>query len=154
MQPLERLETRIAYRYLDVRQQLNGVWLQRPFTAQHRALVNVAYATQREGEDDPQTTYDLTVQWFGPKRIPSTATNPEGLRARTNSPSFATVNAQVTRTLFAGMELYVGGENLLDFTQDDPILDAGNPSSPYFDASLVWGPVSGRMVYAGVRFKL
>ena len=154
MQPLERLETRIAYRYLDVRQQLNGIWLQRPFTAQHRALINVAYATEREGEDDPHTTYDLTVQWFGPKRIPSTATNPEGLRARTHSPSFATLNAQVTRTLFAGLELYVGGENLLDFTQDDPILDAGNPSSPYFDASLVWGPVSGRMVYAGVRFTM
>jgi outer membrane receptor for ferrienterochelin and colicins len=154
MQPAERLETRIAYRYLDVRQQLNGIWLQRPLTAQHRALINIAYATEREGDDDPQTTYDLTVQWFGPKRIPSTSTNPEGLRAREASPSFATLNAQVTRTLFAGMELYLGGENLLDFKQDDPILDPGNPSSPYFDASLVWGPVSGRMVYAGVRFKL
>lgn len=84
----------------------------------------------------------------------STTTNPEGLRARTTSLSFATVNAQVTRTLFAGLELYVDGENLLDFPQDDPILDAGNPASPFFDESLVWGPVSGRMIYAGVRFKL
>jgi len=154
MEPLERLETRFAYRYMDVRQQLNGIWLQRPLTAQHRALVNIAYATEQEEESDPRTSYDLTVQWFGPKRIPSTTTNPPGLQARATSPSFATVNAQVTRTLFAGLELYLGGENLLDFKQDDPILDPGNPSSPYFDAALVWGPVSGRMVYAGVRFTL
>jgi outer membrane receptor for ferrienterochelin and colicin len=154
MQPLERLETRFAYRYMDVRQQLNGIWLQRPLTARHRALVNIAYATDQEEEGDPRTTYDLTVQWFGPKRIPSTTTNPAGLQARATSPSFATLNAQITRTLFAGLELYLGGENLLDFKQDDPILDPGNPSSPYFDAALVWGPVSGRMVYAGVRFKL
>jgi hypothetical protein len=99
-------------------------------------------------------TYDLTVQWFGPKRIPSTASNPVGLRARSSSPPFATLNAQITRTLFAGLELYVGGENLLDFRQDNPILDADNPASPYFDASLIWGPLGGRMIYAGVRWGL
>ena len=38
MQPFERLETRLAYRYLDVQQNLNGTWLQRALNAQHRAL--------------------------------------------------------------------------------------------------------------------
>ena len=152
MQPLERLETRVAYRFLDVRQHLGGVWMQRPFNAQHRALVNIAYATEREEGDGPLMTYDLTVQWFGPKRIPSTQSNPDGLRAPSTSPSFATLNMQVTRTLFAGLQLYIGGENLFDFRQENPILDAAHPTSPYFDASLVWGPLGGRMIYAGLRW--
>ena len=152
LQPLERLETRLAYRYLDVRQNLNGVWLQRALNAQHRALFNIAYSTEQREPAGPRTSYDLTVQWFGPKRIPSTATNPAGLRARTESPAFALMNAQISRTLVGTLELYVGAENLLDFRQDDPILDAAAPSSPYFDASLVWGPLGGRMVYAGLRW--
>ncbi len=154
LQPLERLETRLAYRFLDVRQNLSGTWLQRALNAQHRALLNIAYAAEQEDGGAPSMTYDVTVQWFGPKRIPSTAANPEGLRARSSSPPFATLNAQITRTLFAGLELYVGGENLLDFRQDNPILDAGNPASPYFDAALIWGPLGGRMIYAGVRWGL
>jgi hypothetical protein len=64
------------------------------------------------------------------------------------------VNAQISRTFAPGLEAYLGGENLFNFKQDDPIIDPGNPTSPYFDASLVWGPVAGRMVYAGVRYFL
>lgn len=153
-QPLERLETRVAYRFLDVQQKLAGVWMQRALNAQHRALVNIAYSTEQEVPDDPRTTYDLTVQWFGAKRIPSTTTNPAGTQGRSSSPAFAMVNAQVARTLFAGLELYVGVENLFDFRQDDPIIDAASPSSPFFDASLIWGPLGGRMVYAGIRWGL
>jgi outer membrane receptor for ferrienterochelin and colicins len=151
-QPFERLETRVAYRYLDVQQNPGGVWLQRALNAQHRALVNIAYATEQRDAADSRTTYDLTVQWFGPKRIPSTSTNPMGLRARAESPAFALVNAQISRTLLGGLDLYVGVEDLLDFRQDDPIVDAESPLSPYFDASLVWGPLGGRMIYAGLRW--
>lgn len=154
LQPVERLETRLAYRYLDVRQNLGGVWLQRALNAQHRALLNIAYSTEQEVADDPRTAYDLTVQWFGPKRIPSTTSNPADKQARPESPAFAMVNAQVARTLLAGLELYIGVENMFDFRQDDPILDATSPASPFFDASLIWGPLGGRMVYAGLRWGL
>jgi len=154
IKPLQQLETRVAYRFLDVRQRISGRWLQKPLSAKHRALVNMQYLTPVEQEGDPRTAVDLTVQWFGSKRIPSTAGNPEGHRARETSPEFATVNLQVSQTLAHGFELYLGAENLLGFRQNDPILDAHDPHSPYFDASLVWGPVSGRMVYAGLRYRL
>jgi outer membrane receptor protein involved in Fe transport len=112
------------------------------------------YTTPVEEQGDPSTAFDMTVQWFGPKRIPSTASNPDGYRARERSPDFATLNLQVSQTFRQGFEVYLGAENLLGFRQDDPILSAQDPGSPYFDASLVWGPVSGRMVYAGLRYKL
>jgi outer membrane receptor protein involved in Fe transport len=53
----------------------------------------------------------------------------------------------------ADLELYVGIENLFDFRQNDPIIDPGNPSGPYFDASLIWGPLMGRSAYGGMRYR-
>ena len=50
--------------------------------------------------------------------------------------------------------MYVGGENLLAYTQDNPILDSENPTSSAFDASLIYAPINGRMIYAGFRFKI
>ncbi len=150
---LKGLDLRLAYRFLDVQQNIDGAWLQAVLTAKHRALLNLAYATPVESPDDPRTTLDLTLQWFGPKRLPGTSTNPEAFRARSFSPDFALVNMQVSRSILLGMELYIGMENLLDFRQNNPIIDPGNPSGPYFDASLIWGPISGRSVYGGVRYR-
>jgi hypothetical protein len=66
------------------------------------------------------------------------------------------MNAQVNKTVGKKrpMEFYLGVENLTDYFQGNAIISAGDPFSPYFDASLIWGPVSGRMFYAGWRFRL
>jgi outer membrane receptor for ferrienterochelin and colicins len=45
-------------------------------------------------------------------------------------------------------------ENLLNFKQPNPIIASDAPYSKYFDAAMVWGPVYGRMLYAGLRFKI
>ena len=152
--PFEFVDARLAYRYLDVQQKISGEWYTRPLQSAHRALVTLSYATEKEEETDPQMLYDLTFQWFGPKRIPSTKLNPVNLRVDENSPGFVLLNAQITRSFRPGFDLYIGAENLLDFRQDNQIIDAANPNSPYFDASMVWGPISGRMFYAGLRFRL
>jgi outer membrane receptor protein involved in Fe transport len=98
--------------------------------------------------------YDLTIQWFDKKRIPSTSSNPTNLQAGENSPSFVLVNAQISRTFFANFDVYIGVENIFDFRQNVLIIDPMNPTGKYFDASLVWGPVNGRTIYSGLRFKL
>lgn len=154
MQPIEGLDTRIAYRFYDVKQTINGTLRERPFVAQHRAFINFGYVTEREDDQSAQMMYDLTLQWFGPKRLPETRTNPIGIQARSTSPDFIIANTQVTRSFFAGFDLYLGAENLLNFRQDHPILDAADPNGSYFDAALIWGPVYGRTVYAGMRWRL
>jgi hypothetical protein len=58
--------------------------------------------------------------------------------------------AQVTRR-FKLWEIYVGGENLTNFTQKYPVIGANDPFGSHFDTSIVWGPILGRMVYAGIR---
>jgi hypothetical protein len=52
------------------------------------------------------------------------------------------------------VELYLGGENLTNYFQRELILSADQPFGTYFDASLVWGPVYGRMFYSGIRWKI
>lgn len=154
IEPVLHLQTRIAYRYLDVRQKLINDFVEKPFTSKHRALINFSYSTEWINSPITSTVYDLTLQWFDKKRIPRTSSNPERFQARDYSPAFFILNAQITGSFSSNFDLYVGAENILNFRQDDPIISADNVSSKYFDASLVWGPISGRMIYAGLRYKM
>ena len=64
------------------------------------------------------------------------------------------MNAQITKVFSKKFELYVGGENLTNFKQRNPVLGADNPFGANFDTSIVYAPIMGRMFYTGFRFKL
>lgn len=51
-------------------------------------------------------------------------------------------------------EVYVGGENITNFRQKNPILAGDDPFGSNFDTTIVYGPVFGSMYYAGLRFKI
>ena len=70
------------------------------------------------------------------------------------SPAFSLVNLQVGKTLFERLEIYSDVENLFDFRQKDPIVAGDDPFGPYFDSSLICGPVFGRKLYTGLRFRV
>ena len=114
IEPILFFNARLAYKYIDSKQLINGSWLEKPFTAKHRALLNFAYKTTKDELGEPQMFYDVTFQWYGMKRIPATASNPAGLRAREYSPSFVLVNTQITRSFNDLFDLYIGIENLFD----------------------------------------
>jgi hypothetical protein len=50
--------------------------------------------------------------------------------------------------------VYLGGENIGNYTQDKAVLGADNPFGATFDTSIVYAPVFGQMYYAGLRFKM
>jgi outer membrane receptor for ferrienterochelin and colicin len=143
-----KMDVRLAYRFHDVQATYNNTLLQRPLNARHRAFINYSYETRSKW------SFDYTLQWIGRKRIPSTEANPESLRLNTTSPSFITMNAHVNKALKKGFECYAGVENMLNYMQQNPIVDATNPFGSYFDGSLIWGPVMGRAFYLGVRYKV
>ena len=149
---IDNLDVRLAYRYYDVKTDYSTRLLQKPLLSQNRAFVNLAYETNNKWK------FDLTINWNGKKRIPNTITNPGELRKEFYSPDFFTFNAQMSKSFGNSKkqwwDLYLGVENLSDFRQKDLINAANNPYGPYFDASLIWGPIIGRMVYAGFRYKL
>lgn len=149
---IDRLDLRMAYRYYDVKTDYTSGLLQKPLLSQNRAFVNLAYETKSSWK------FDITTNWNGQKRIPNTSTNPSEYKMEQFSTDFITVNAQISKS-FGSLkkhwwDVYVGVENLTDFRQQDLIIAANNPYGPYFDASLIWGPIIGRMTYAGFRYKL
>jgi outer membrane receptor for ferrienterochelin and colicins len=150
--PAKRLELRTAYRFYDVKTTYFGTLLSRPLVAKHRAFANIAYPTRNSWK------IDFTANWNGPKRIPSTASNPENYRFEEYSPGFFIFNCQLSKSVGKPekqwLDLYMGVENVGDFRQNQAIISNDSPFGPYFDSSLVWGPITGRMVYAGVRYKL
>lgn len=148
-EPVKKLNVRLAYRFFDVKTTYGDKLLQKPLTSQHRAFANLGY-------EAGTWKFDYTISFNGSKRLPSTANNPEAYRLADNSPGYATMNAQVSKTIGKKfpVDVYVGGENLSNFIQSNAIVAADQPFSPYFDASMIWGPISGRMFYGGLRFKI
>jgi len=145
---IKRLDIRMAYKWLNVKQTINGKLRDRPFVSSDRFFINLAYKTLSKW------TLDATLNWNGSKRIPSTELDPEEIRFPDRSPSFFLLNGQASKSLGKNLELYLGGENLLDFRQSKLIKNPENPYGAGFDASLVWGPVFGRMIYGGLRWTL
>ena len=139
-------DVRLAYRWFDVQTTYGNEILKKPLVANHRAFLNLAYETNNKW------IFDYTVSWQGEKRLPNTDGNPTNLRLVENSPSFFLMNAQITKKWEKKFDLYVGVENIMNYTQEDPILDSQNPFGNYFDASQVWGPIFGRNIYAGLRY--
>lgn len=151
---LKRFDVRLAYRWLEVKtDQLSGTY-SKALLPEHRAFINLAFETKKDPIKFRQWQYDLTAQWLGEQRLPNTSTNPEEYRLETRTPSYFTFNGQVTRIFSEKLEMYAGVENILDYKQDNPILSSNDPTGPYFDSSIVWAPIFGRMAYFGLRYTI
>ena len=146
----DRFDVKAAYKINDVHITYNGAEKIAPLTPKNRALVNMSYATNFD-----KWMFDLTWNYIGKSRVPSYKLDDifGDFRSEHMSDPFYLINAQVTKK-FKDFSVYVGGENLLSYTQENPIIDAGNPTSSAFDASLIYAPVMGRMIYTGLRYKI
>lgn len=127
-----------AFRLNDVRCTYDGELRVKPLTSRYKGLLTLSYKT-------PLGLWqiDATGQLNGGGE----------LYDRTPYPAYFQLQAQVTRE-FRRVSLYVGGENLTNYKIKEPILHAHHPWSPDFDATQIWGPVTGAMAYVGLRFKL
>ena len=150
MTPFTKLDIRVAYRYFDVKQTYSGNLLDRPFIAKHRAFLSVDYATNNDWK------FNYTVTFNGKKRIVNPYESYVSFIPPTSSPSYYLMNAQVSKSFGNNnlMDIYVGVENISNFFQQNTILSADDPFGPNFDASMIWGPVTGRMLYVGWRIKI
>ena len=153
--PAKGLDFKAAYKYYDVQTQFTKRQLEKTLTPKHRWFANVAYETADTHDNKhSQWKFDVTFNWLGEQRLPSTATNPLPYRLSDYAPSFATLNAQITRVFSKTFEVYVGGENITNYKQANGILAADAPFGAYFDSTMQYAPAFGQMYYAGLRFKL
>jgi len=148
--PIKKFDVKLAYRYFDVKQTYHGVLLERPYIAKHRSFLSFDYATLNNWK------FNYTITYNGAKRIPNTTANPIAYSLPSYSPSYILMNAQISKTIGSKhpMDLYIGSENISNYFQTNAILSANDPFNSYFDASMIWGPTSGRMMYFGWRYKI
>ena len=147
------LNFRSAYKFYDVKTDYLSGNYQKPLQAKHRFFGNLEYETHI-GEKGKQWKFDYTFNWIGQQQLPNTASNPINDRLPEFSPSYSLMNAQITRTFSSTFEMYIGGENIGNYTQEKAIIGSENPFGSTFDASIVYAPVFGQMYYAGLRFKI
>jgi outer membrane receptor for ferrienterochelin and colicins len=134
-----------AYRFTLTRSTFDGVEKYMPFVPLHRSLLNAGFETENE-----KWRFDITGNFFGASRLPDTWQNPEAYQLSYYSKPYFSLSAQITK-VFRFFEVYLGGENLTNYIQPNAIIDPENPFGSFFDASLIWGPVNGAIVYAGLR---
>lgn len=148
--PISELSLTAAWRLTDVKADYTGTGLsQKPLTSRHKALFTLGWSPNMG-----LWQADVTCAINGGGRMPVSYTLPDGKPAwPARYRSFVQLNAQVTRN-FRHWSVYVGGENLTNFRQPDPIIGASDPWGPNFDATLIYGPLQGAMVYVGFRYNI
>ncbi len=144
---------RTAYKYFDVATDYKNGNLEKPIQPKNRFFANLSYETNLQ-ENGSQWKFDATFNSIGKQRLPNTSSNPSQYQLAAFSDSFQLLNSQVTRVFSNKFEVYVGAENLTNVQQKNPILASDNPFGPYFDTTIVYQPIFGRAIYAGLRFKI
>jgi len=147
-EPLERLELKMAYKFLDVRATMGGELMEKLMIPRHRGFLNVGYITRNK-----RWEYDITASVYSQKRLAVVRLPDQSLSTHNRGEIVPIVNAQITH-VFKKFDVYLGSENMFDYRLDNPIIDAENPFGSSFDATRVWAPIVGINVYAGIRVKL
>ncbi|WP_203257715.1 TonB-dependent receptor [Hyunsoonleella ulvae] len=150
----EGLDFRTAYKFYDVQTDYSTGRLERSLTPKHRVFANLGYVTNREEGASSRWKFDVTYNWLSDQRYTSTSSNPLQYQLPDRTPTLATLNAQITKVFSSRFEVYLGGENITNVRQSNPILAADDPFSENFDSTFVYGPIFGSMYYAGLRYRI
>jgi outer membrane receptor for ferrienterochelin and colicin len=146
--PFKSFDVKLAYKWYDVKTTYNYELLDKPYVPKHRVMLNMAYATYMD-----IWKFDFTTNWFGQSRLPSTVLNPLEYQLPKKSKDYFLMQAQITKK-FRKFDVYVGCENILNYTQSNPIVSAADPNGQYFDASMIYAPIEGRILYFGLRMEI
>jgi len=148
---LKGLDLKLAYKLNDVHiSYFDGVLIDRPMVARNHGLITLDYITP-----DENWQFNSSLQIVGQQRFAELRDNPyhNDEHHIGTAPAYVQLGAQVTRK-FGEFEIYLGGENLTNFIQPNPIIDAQNPFGDYFDATHIYAPITGAMGFVGIRWGL
>ena len=112
-------------------------------------IIFLNFGTESKKVGEKYWKYDFTFNSLGKQRLIKNVRD----KSEYVDPHFS-INSQVTRIFSEKFEVYLGGENLNNFKQENPIIFASDLFNKDFDGSLVHGPILGRSIYMGFRFKI
>lgn len=160
VEPFDRFTVSLTGRYTNAKSEnYSGSLVEKPMLSRFKGVLNLQYKTNLS-----RWIFDFTASVNGSARVydfmkdlkddDGSLLYPDG-----RTPVYPMLYAQVTRR-FRGFDVYVGVENLTNFTQKKVLVGDRNaagewtPWTPGFDASCVWGPIMGRRINVGVRLTL
>ena len=149
----KNLNLRTAFKYFDISTAYKAGKLEKPLQPNNRFFANISYETATK-DNGAQWKLDFTFNNIGEQRLPDTATNPTQYQLPINSERYSLLNSQITKVFSNTFEIYAGVENFTNVQQVNPILGSENPFGPNFDSTIVYSPIFGRAIYAGLRFKI
>ncbi len=149
---LSDLSLSAAWRYTDVKVNYGQGLVQPPLSSRNKALFTLGYSPKMG-----LWQFDVTCAITGGGRMPNPVPDiyhcDQTLRWSPTFKGYTTLNAQITRN-FRHYSLYVGGENLTGYRQPNPIINASDPWSYGFDATMIYGPLHGALIYTGFRYNI
>ncbi len=147
---ISRLEIITAFRYNDVKKTYENIVKEEPLSAKYKGLLALTYKTKNKKFD-----FNITCQYNGKSRLPDISNGSvlNNVEQPKYSEEYILIHSQINYRV-KKFEFYLGSENLTDYIQKNPIISAEKPFSNNFDSSFIWGPITGRMFYLGLRFKL
>jgi outer membrane receptor for ferrienterochelin and colicins len=92
---------------------------------------------------------DLEPYGYGDRYNDVAATAPKSTKA----PSFTTVDFKISKQINKNFSLYAGVKNLFDYVQTDKESPLMYDAAGEYDVGHIWGPLRGRMTYAGINGK-
>lgn len=149
----QHFDLRMAYKYYDVETTYRSGKKQNPLTPNHRFFANASFETHL-GAKGGNWKFDATYNFIGEQRFSSSESYLNTIGLSEFSPSISTINAQVTKVFSTNFEIYVGGENITNVKQENPVVGSDNPFGTTFDTTYVYGPIFGSSYYAGLRYRL
>ena len=136
-----------AYKKYDVKSYYQSGLKEKPL--QPRNIIFFNYGIESNKVNESNWKFDITYNRLGKQRL---MLNPRDNYEFTD-PHFS-INSQITRVFSSKLEVYVGGENLNNYKQENPIIMANDPFNQNFDASIIHGPIFGSTYYMGLRYKI
>jgi len=140
----KQFSLRGAYKFLSVQSIYDGTMQQQTMIPTHRLLFTTSWTSKNK-----RLQADLTANIVGPMRMPHN----HSATGMAFSPWYPYLFGQVSYQ-WKQIKAYIGIENILNVKQANPIISAQDPQDPSFDATMVWGPITGINVYGGITYSL
>lgn len=143
------LTLKLAYKWNHIEYDQAGVRINKMLIPKNRALMALHYTTPNK-----KWEFSNTTTWIGQQDyLERQLIDNQVVQTRKTANSFVTTNAQVTKK-WDKFDIYVGGENLTNHTQKNPIQAGSTPQSDLFDVSQVYAPLMGIRGYVGFRWNI
>lgn len=143
------INAKIGFRYQDNKLNADYRFREQVMIPKWRGMVALDWESKSK-----VWSINMTMNYIGPMRLPDKPNYPhELIHDHTGkSPAYPLLQTQINY-LKGRWDLYLGCENITNYTQHSAIIAPTDPHGDYFNATEVFAPINGIKPYLGIRYK-